>query len=247
MNCSSWIKKPRLVILPAILVLGVWLNGCGQESGLSAPAMPKIYLQETSHDFGKVSEEQELVHTFVMENTGKASLVISNVINDCKCTVSRYDRVIPPGERREITLTIQPYSIVGHFQKHTRVMSNDPGRPEAVLVLQGFSQRNIEFVPSRLIRLWGNPKEDLRGQVRIISHLPMPLKIKEVRTDIPDKIEVSLDAEEPGRVYVLKVRNKHNEADHYIGKIELLTTAQQHPNLILRVAGYVSPNCNTRN
>ena len=146
MNCSFWIKKFLLMILPVILV-GVWLTGCGQAPGSTAPATSKLYLEQTSHDFGKVSEDQELTHIFVMENTGKANLRISNVKTDCKCTVSRYDRTIPPGERREITLTIQPNSLFGHFQKHIRIMSNDPDRPEAVFVLQGFSQRTIEFDP----------------------------------------------------------------------------------------------------
>jgi hypothetical protein len=247
MLCSAWIKKLWLwsVILAVIAGAGFCSNGCGQAPG--APAVPKMHSPATSHDFGQVSEEQELSHTFIMENTGKTNLIIDQVSKDCKCMAARYDRVIPPGGRGEITLTIKPHSVEGQFQKHAQVKSNDPNQPEAVLVLQGFSQRQIEFAPSRIIRLWGNPSEDLRSKVQVISHLPVPLNIKEFRTDIPEKIEVSLAVEEPGRVYALEIRNKCKEPNRYQGKIELLTTAPQHPQLIVRVFGYVSPNCNSAN
>jgi hypothetical protein len=73
----------------------------------------------------------------VLGNAGKADLMIGQVIKDCKCTVARYDPVIPPGGRGEITLSIKPYSVEGQFQKQAKGKINDPKRPEAVLVLQG--------------------------------------------------------------------------------------------------------------
>ena len=125
--------------------------------------------------------------------------------------MAHYDRVIPPGGRGAITLTLKPYSLLGQFQKHTTVRSNDPCRPEEVLVLRGASQSHIEFAPGRIIRLWGKPNDEMRSTVRVISHLPLPLIIQEFRTDIPDRIEVSLAVADPGRVYALEVRNKSRD------------------------------------
>jgi len=47
-------------------------------------------------------------------------------------------------------------------------------------------------------------------------------------------------AEEPGRIYVVGVRNKRQEAGNYAGVIELSTTSKQRPRLILRVFGELS-------
>lgn len=80
---------------------------------------------------------------FVLGNTGKADLIIGQVIKDCTCTVARYDRVIPPGGPGEITLSIKPYSVEGQFQKQAKGKINDPKRPEAVLVLQGGSRNAL--------------------------------------------------------------------------------------------------------
>jgi hypothetical protein len=205
MNCSSRIKQLGLLSFFSRHGGRGGLYGCGQASGSPAPALAKSHLPETSHDFGQVSEEQELLNTLVMENTGKVNLAIDQVIKDCKCTAAFYDRIIPPGGSGEITLTIKPYTLLGQIQNHTTINSKDPDGPEAVFTLQGVSQRPIEFVPGRLIRLWGNLEEDLRCTARVISPLPLPLNIKEFPPDIPDKIEAFLEVEEPGRIYALAI------------------------------------------
>ena len=53
---------------------------------------------------------------------------------------------------------------------------------------------------------------------------------------------VSLKAEEPGKVYVLEVRNIRREAGHYAGKIELLTSSKERPRLIVRVFTNLYPS-----
>jgi hypothetical protein len=121
------------------------------------------------------------------------------------------------------------------FLKHTRVEVNDPDQPELTLTLKGVVQPIIEIKPSHIIRLRGNAKDLLQGQVRFISHLPGPWEIKTCQTNIPEKIEVHLRAEEPGRLYVLEVTNKSREPGHYAGRIDLVTSSEQRPRLIVRV------------
>ena len=219
------------------LFLGAGGLGLLLASGAAASGTPRISLTETAHDFGKVYEDASLTYTFMIRNTGGSPLEIQDVDPDCACTVASYDRLIPPGGEGKVTLSIKPYSVLRQFKKETTVRVNDPERPEVVLTLQGVAQPFIEIQPSHIIRLRGIVNDEVRGQVRFISHLPSPWQITEYRTNIPDNIEVNLKAVEPGRVYVLEVRNKRHEAGHYAGLVELLTTSTQRPRLIVRVFG----------
>jgi len=201
---------------------------------------PKAQVPETTFDFGEIFEDRELTHTFVIKNIGDALLEIKDIDSDCACTAADSDRRIPPGGQGRIKLTIAPYSVLRQFAKKTKVFFNDPDHPEVVLTMQGYGKPFIEIQPSHIIRFRGKPGEDLRDQVRFISHLPDPWEIKEFKTNIPQFIDVTVKAEEPGRIYVVGVRNKRQEAGNYAGVIELSTTSKQRPRLILRVFGELS-------
>ena len=83
-----------------------------------------------------------------------------------------YDKTIPPGGQGNITLTIKPFSVIHQFKKETKVRLNDPDQPSLLLTLTGMAQPFIEIQPSHIVRLRGAPGNDIRGQVRFISHLP---------------------------------------------------------------------------
>ncbi len=205
----------------------------------AAGAAPHAAVRETSFDFGKIYEDRALTHTFVIQNTGTAPLNIEDVDPDCACTVPSYDKTIPPGGQGNITLTLKPFSVIHQFKKETKVRLNDPDQPMLHLALTGVAQPFIEIQPSHIVRLRGAPGDDIRGQVRFISHLPTPFQITQFRTTIPDKIEVSLKPEVPDKVYVLEVRNKGQQSGAYAGLIELFTTSKERPRLIVRVFGEI--------
>jgi hypothetical protein len=117
------------------------------------------------------------------------------------------------------------------------VFFNDPDHPQVVLTIQGYGKPFIEIQPSHIIRLRGKPGEELKGQVRFTSHLPDPWEITAFKTTIPQFIDVAVKAEDPGRIYVVEVRNKRQEPGNYAGVIELSTTSKQRPRLIMRVFG----------
>jgi hypothetical protein len=204
-----------------------------------AVAAPHAAIQGTAFDFGKIYEDRVLTHTFVIKNTGTSTLTIEDVDPDCACTVPNYDKSIPPGGQGDITLTIKPFSVIHQFKKETKVRINDPDQPSLVLTLTGIAQPFIEIQPSHIVRLRGSSSDDLRGQVRFISHLPTPFEITQFHTNIPDRIEVTLKPEVPGKVYVLEVRNKAQQSGPYAGMITLSTNSSKRPRLIVRVFGEI--------
>jgi Protein of unknown function (DUF1573) len=222
----------------AVILLGAAFAWGGPPAPAKAAGTgPQASIRETNFDFGKIIEDRALTHTFVIRNTGSAPLKIEEVDPDCACTVPSYDKTIPPGGQGAITLTIKPFSVIHQFKKETRVRLNDPERPMLNLVMTGVAQPFIEIKPSHIVRLRGAPGEDIRGQVRFISHLPTPWNITDYRTTIPQKIEVTLNPEVPGKEYVLEVRNKSREAGPYAGLVELFTDSKERPRLIVRVFG----------
>ncbi len=234
----------RHLLVRTVMFLGLLASGAtllGLQTGLAARGEPKISVSETIYDFGQVYEDRQLTHTFVVRNTGTAPLAIANVDPDCACTVASYDRLIAPGSEGKITLSIKPYTVMRQFLKEAKVTTDDPARRELTLTLKGVVQPIIEIQPSHIIRLRGSLNNDIQGQVRFISHLPGPWEIKAFQTNIPDRIEVHIRVEEPGRVYVLEVRNKWREAGHYAGKIDLLTTSEKRPRLLVRVFADLYP------
>lgn len=209
--------------------------------GASAAAAsgPRAGLAATVHDFGEVFEDKELSHTFAIGNPGGAPLRILNIDPDCACTAADYDRTIPPGGQGKITLTIAPYSVLRTFTKETKVFFNDPARPLAVFSLKGYGKPVIDIQPSHVIRLRGKAGQDITGQARIVSHLADPLEITGYSTDIPRLIEVNLKAEQPGKSYLLQVRDKTRVRGTYKGAIELATSSRPRPRLMVRVFGEI--------
>ena len=223
----------------AFLLLGAGALAWAVLPTPAAMAAPHATVPQTAFDFGKIYEDQALTHTFVIQNTGTSPLSIEDVDPDCACTVPSFDKTIPAGGQGNITLTIKPFSVLHQFKKETKVRLNDPERPLLLLTLTGVAQPFIEIQPSHIVRLRGSPGDNLKGEVRFISHQPGPWKITGFRTTIPDKIEVSLKPEVPDKVYVLEVRNKNQQAGPYAGLVKLFTNAEKRPRLIVRVFGEI--------
>ena len=223
----------------ALLLLGAMAMAWAALPFPAAAAAPQAAVPETAFDFGKITEDQPLTHTFVIQNTGTAPLRIEEVDPDCACTVPRYDSSIPPGGQGGITLTIQPFSVIHRFKKETKVRLNDPDRSVLYLTMTGVAQPFIEIQPSHIVRLRGGPGDPIEGRVRFISHLSAPFRITAYRTNIPDRIEVTVKPEVPDKVYVLEVRPKGRQPGRYAGVIELSTSSRERPRLIVRVFGEI--------
>jgi len=225
------------ITVMAMILLG-FLGPAGSRPAAAAKGAPVLAAPQTVHDFGEITEDQPLTHTFLLENTGDAPLQILDIDPDCKCTAAQYDKKIPPGGQGKITLTIEPYSVMRQFKKNTRVLTNDPERREVTLTLQGVARPIIEIKPTHIVRLQGTPQDNPKFQVRFTSNLPTPWEITDYRTNMAaSDVEIEVKTEQPGKVYVVEVRNKRREPGKYTGVIELITTSAKRPRLMLRVFG----------
>ena len=224
-----------------IPVLGLLLF-LGTAAYFPAQAQPRPEIPVTVHDFGHVREDMALAHSFVIKNVGDRDLKIELVDPDCACTVADYDRVIPPGGEGKVNLEIKPFSVVHAFKKKTYVRFNDPNRTSVNLVLQGDAAKSIEILPSHIVRFRGAPQEKHEAQVRFISHMPFPWQITKFRNYNPDKFDVTLKTETPGKSYILDIINKYQGQGRYVGKIEVFTNAINKPKIVMRVIADLYPD-----
>lgn len=87
--------------------------------------IPVITFKENSIDFGDIVQGQKVEHTFVLTNTGKQPLIISNVAATCGCTVPSWPKEpVAPGKSAEIKVSFNSTGKVGKQNSVVRIYSN---------------------------------------------------------------------------------------------------------------------------
>lgn len=90
----------------------------------SANPQEVLELKETSFDFGKIPQGKPVYHFFMITNTGKEPMVISNVQTSCGCTTPEWDKEpISPGGTSKIRVGYNA-AAEGHFEKYITVSYN---------------------------------------------------------------------------------------------------------------------------
>ena len=88
---------------------------------------PKTTVQffETEHDFGTISQDQKVRHTFKFKNTGENPLIITNARGSCGCTVPQWPReAIAPGEEADIEVEFSSGKKSGMQNKTVTITAN---------------------------------------------------------------------------------------------------------------------------
>lgn len=96
----------------------------------SAPQgdLPAFGFEESSYDFGSITEGDVVEHVFKFTNTGEAPLVIQSASASCGCTVPSYPREpIAPGATGEIQVKFDSSNKPGIQNKTVSITANtDP-------------------------------------------------------------------------------------------------------------------------
>ena len=110
----------KFVILLAVAL--VTFSARAQEKVVDGPV---ITFEESSKDFGDITQGDKVEHVFKLENTGNAPLVISNVAATCGCTVPNWPKEpIAPGKTAEIKVSFNSAGKMGKQNSVVRIYSN---------------------------------------------------------------------------------------------------------------------------
>jgi hypothetical protein len=116
-----------------------------------AEGAPKIQFDKTVYDFGVVTQAAQLSGTFAFTNAGDAVLKVEKPAPTCGCTVAGIKPdTLQPGEKGELTFTlnIPPNRI--KLEKQIVVASNDPENPKVSLTIKADHQPLYEYAPMML-------------------------------------------------------------------------------------------------
>lgn len=241
----------KIKFLPvAVLVAGLVCMGLISSAGAAEPAkevsdvsadQPVAFLPEKAYEFEPVLEGTILTHAFVLVNKGTAPLELQKVQTTCGCTTvspSTYPLQILPGKQETITVKVNTRGYGGRrFEKHIRVMTNDPQHRVQALTFSGPVERFATISP-QVVRLVGEVDKDLKQTVEIIPDEKYPFKITSVKADQGKRIRFELAAQsEPGQGYVLTVEDRTHEKGRYRDMIRLTTDNERCPTLLIKVYG----------
>lgn len=97
-------------------------SGSGTAPTGTAPVMQ---FENTTHDFGTISQGERVTTQFKFKNTGGSSLIISNAQGSCGCTVPEFPKeAILPGDEGVIGVEFNSEGKQGQQEKTVTITTN---------------------------------------------------------------------------------------------------------------------------
>lgn len=100
---------------------------------LAAPegdAAPRIRVEPSSFDFGRVKQQRTLRKEFRLLNLGERNLVIEQISGSCACSAAALDVTsLTPGGSTPLRVSLETRDSSGEIEHQVLVRSNDPQTP----------------------------------------------------------------------------------------------------------------------
>ncbi len=129
----------KKLIITAFVAVGVVFLTNSQTVAPQKPVdknIPTISFDKETHDFGNIPQGVPASYTFIVTNTGKTPLIITNAAASCGCTTPEWTKEpIKPGAKGFIKATYNA-ATPGPFMKTVTVTSN-ASRDVVTLTLKG--------------------------------------------------------------------------------------------------------------
>ena len=118
----------------------------------AAEGAPRIQFDKTVYDFGIVTQATQLSGTFTFTNTGNAVLKVEKPVTTCGCAVAGVKPdTLQPGEKGELTFTLNIPPARIKLEKQIHLLSNDPQRTNVALTVKADHQPLYDYTPSMLV------------------------------------------------------------------------------------------------
>lgn len=171
--------------------------------GVADPDAPRAETPETLHRFGSIAIGGTGRHEFTIRNAGRRPLRLTKGATSCTCTLSDFsggtvpghgaEHRVAAGESARVTVQWQARGSGGPFRQQAVIFTDDPRRPEIVLVVEGLLVPRWKTVPSAIaLPTLSNSRAD-ETSVRIFTY----------GGDVPEVESLTIDGPEPERFFTL--------------------------------------------
>jgi hypothetical protein len=186
--------RPGPIALSALLFLA---------AAAGTHAAPHLVVDQPDYDFGTVSNGQELLHDFVVRNTGDAELDLTRVASSCaSCLQALIETAtIPPGGRSLLHARLETRLLDGPVFRVIWLYSNDPRGEPLPVQLSGTVVPVYQVAP-RAIDIDLSQGEPT-GSAEIVTLVDLRAPLSRVECADP-RLAALLSRDEAGR-YVISV------------------------------------------
>lgn len=205
--------------------------GSDEATGATSGKVPKIVVDQSTFDFGKIEGKSSVEHTFTLRNEGEGTLEIEKAKPSCGCTVANLSsKILAPGEEATLTAKLNLKGRTGTQRKTITVESNDLKTPRKVLTLSGKVIAEFEFNPRHVFFNQIADNEEVERVVTVTSR--KGVEIVGVTTKV-SHIDVALETVEKGKEYKANVKTVPPlPKGQKRGSIQLLSDNPQKPVVV---------------
>lgn len=106
-----------------------------------AAKSPRLLLNQTSLDFGRVKQNQATTKEVTVTNLGQSALELRSIQGNCTCIKAESDkRSLKSGQSTTIKISYDPQDRKGTQQKNVTIYSNDPKDPVQRIVFTAYAE-----------------------------------------------------------------------------------------------------------
>lgn len=226
----------RFLLALLLIILG-WFT-----SPASLFATPRVIIEDTSYEFGVVSQGQLVTANFSIKNSGTEPLFIEKIEFSMSGMNAKVKQRIEPDEEIQARITWDTSRLRREITGLATLYFNDSSMPQVILSLSGVVTPAIEFLPRPAYYLSQYTGESQSQTITLKNNQDQPLEITRLSTT-SNNFEYHFKETKSGRVFELTVLAK---ADAPIGRFRdsliVNTTDPKHPKLHLEVNILVKPD-----
>jgi len=143
-----------------------------------AQGQPRLVLEATQFDFGKINPGATVSHRFKASNTGDAPLTISKLSPSCGCTSTLVGKeTLAPGESTELEVSFNSAGEHGVISKSVAVESDDPVSPRQTLNFQAEVLPAVTASTEQVQFLDLLPRDRRKASVHLVNGSGKPMRV----------------------------------------------------------------------
>jgi len=146
-------------------------------TGVRIPAAPQIAVAQPIYDFGSITNGAQVLHDFVIRNTGDAELEISRVVSSCEaCLRASLEKTnIPPGGESLLHARLDLRLLNGTVSRAILLDCNDPRNGSPMVGLTGVVVPFYQVTPPEIALDLSQGQQTTAAGIVPLLNLHVPL------------------------------------------------------------------------